>query len=183
MKNRPYLGDMINDLERSGESKIHMTMKMSFSSPNVSNGEHLMHSKSDNEEIMIDFDLEEINEEFLHYLLQRYQVALKQPLKGIDFLFDYIHGLFHGFHRISPNCGGCYINSPKWLKNKKATINPKINNKCFQNMVAFALNWKKIENIQKDVKDWTLYKPIYLKINKFSYRIKRSEKFEKTAKQ
>ena len=32
------------------------------------------------------------------------------------------------------NCGGSYIYSPDWIKNKRATINPinKKNNKCFQ---------------------------------------------------
>ena len=34
-----------------------------------------------------------------------------------------------------------YIKTPKWLKNKKATIDPKNNdNKCFQYAVAVALN-------------------------------------------
>ena len=36
---------------------------------------------------------------------------------------------------------------PKWLKNKKATINPKNNDdKCFQYAVTVALNYQKINN-------------------------------------
>ena len=35
------------------------------------------------------------------------------------------------------------MNSPQWLKNKKATINPKNNDdKCFQDALTVALNIK-----------------------------------------
>ena len=40
-----------------------------------------------------------------------------------------------------------YIDSPKWLKNKKLTINPKNNDyKCFQYAVTLALNLDNIDN-------------------------------------
>ena len=26
-------------------------------------------------------------------------------------------------HKVNPNCGEFYMNSPDWIKNKKATIN------------------------------------------------------------
>ena len=35
-------------------------------------------------------------------------------------------------HKINPSCGGSYVDSPDWIKNKKATKNPiKKDNKCF----------------------------------------------------
>ena len=45
------------------------------------------------------------------------------------------------------NRGGSYIDSPKWIKNKKSTINP-INNdyKCFQYAVILALNFDRINS-------------------------------------
>ena len=43
-------------------------------------------------------------------------------------------------NKISISRGGSYIDSPKWLKNKK------INNKCFQYAVTLALNLDKIDN-------------------------------------
>ena len=55
-------------------------------------------------------------------------------MKDSEFVFDYIQLLYHKCHKINSNCGGSYIDSPDWVKNKKATINP-INtkyNKCFQ---------------------------------------------------
>ena len=43
--------------------------------------------------------------------------------------------------------GSSYIDSPEWLKNKKATINPKNNNdSCFQYEIIEALNHKQIKN-------------------------------------
>ena len=48
---------------------------------------------------------------------------------------------------ISLSRGGSYINSPQWLKNKKATINLKNNDdKCFQYASTVALNYQKIKN-------------------------------------
>ena len=43
--------------------------------------------------------------------------------------------------------GGSYIDSPDWIKCKKATINPinKNDNKRFQYAVTFTLNHEKIE--------------------------------------
>ena len=55
--------------------------------------------------------------------------------------------MYHDFNRISLNRGGSYIDSPKWLKNKKSTINPKNNDyKCFQYAVTLALNINRIDS-------------------------------------
>ena len=45
-------------------------------------------------------------------------------MKSIVFLFDYVHLLYYKCHKINPNRGGSYIDSPDWIKNKKE--------KCFQ---------------------------------------------------
>ena len=43
--------------------------------------------------------------------------------------------------------GSLYIDSPEWLKNKKATINPKNNdNNCFLYALTVALNYQNINN-------------------------------------
>ena len=56
--------------------------------------------------------------------------------------------MYYKFHRISLNRGGSYMDSPKLLKNKKETINPKNNDdKCFQYAVTVTLNY---HNIEKD---------------------------------
>ena len=56
-----------------------------------------------------------------------------------------INFLYYDFNKISISRGGSHIDSPKWLKNKKSTINPKNNDyKCFQYVVTLALNLDKI---------------------------------------
>ena len=49
-----------------------------------------MHSKSNNIEIMIGNETDEINEEILESFLQKYQKSLEEPMKGTKFVFDSI---------------------------------------------------------------------------------------------
>ena len=68
-------------------------------------------------------------------------------MTGLDFEFDGVKFLYYDFNKISINRGGSYIDSPKWLKDKKSTTNPKNNDhKCFQYAVNSALNLEKINN-------------------------------------
>ena len=66
-------------------------------------------------------------------------------MKGSDSEFGGVNFLYYDFNKISINRGGSYIDSPKWLKDKKSTINSKNNDyKCFQYAVTLALNLDKI---------------------------------------
>ena len=104
-----------------------------------------MHTGSINEEFMNGSDTGEIIKELFKSLLQRYQENLQEKMKGSDFVFDGVNYLYYDFNKISISRGGSYIDSPKWLKNKNSTINPKNNDcKCFQYAVTLALNLDKI---------------------------------------
>ena len=105
-----------------------------------------MHTKSINEEFMNGSgDTDEIINELFKSLLQRYQENLQEKMKGSDFAFDGVNYLYYDLNKISISKGGSYIDSPKWLKDKKSTINPKNNDyKCFQYAVTLALNLNKI---------------------------------------
>ena len=56
-------------------------------------------------------------------------------MKSSEFVIDYVHLLYYKCHKINANCSysGSYIDSPDWIKNKKARINSiiKKDNKCF----------------------------------------------------
>ena len=68
-------------------------------------------------------------------------------MRGSDFVFDGVNFLYYDFNKISVNRGESYIDSPKWLRDKKSTINPKNNDhKCFQYAVTLALNLDKIND-------------------------------------
>ena len=68
-------------------------------------------------------------------------------MRGSEFIFDSFDALYYDLNKISLSRRGSYIDSPEWLKNKKATINPKINDdKCFQYALTVALNYQNIKN-------------------------------------
>ena len=68
-------------------------------------------------------------------------------MRGSEFVFDSVDLLYYKLHKVSLNRGGSYIDSPKLLKNKKATINPKNNDdRCFQYSIAVVLNHKNIRS-------------------------------------
>ena len=57
----------------------------------------------------------------------------------IKFEFDAVNFLYYDFNKTSINRDGSYIDSLKWLKDKKSTINSKNNDdKCFQYAVTLA---------------------------------------------
>ena len=77
-------------------------------------------------------------------LLTRYQIVLETSVKGSDFVFDSIDGIYYKYHRINVNRDRLYLNAPDWKKqNKKVTINPKNNDdNYFQYAVTVTLNHK-----------------------------------------
>ena len=54
----------------------------------------MMHSKSDNKEIIIGNETYEIIEELFKTLLQRYQERLEESMKGSEFILDSIDILY-----------------------------------------------------------------------------------------
>ena len=67
-------------------------------------------------------------------------------MSGSEFVFDAVNVLYYDLNKISLNRGGSYIDSPKWLKYKKATIIPKNEDsvKCCQYALTVALNFEQI---------------------------------------
>ena len=106
-----------------------------------------MYTRSDNVEIMFGDDNDDIIEQLFESLLQKYEENLQKKMRGSDFEFDSVNFLYYDFNKTSINRGGSYIDSPKWLKDKKSTINPKNDDdKCFQYAVTLALNLINIDN-------------------------------------
>ena len=99
-----------------------------------------MHTRSNNEEFMNGSDTDEIIKGLFESFLQKYEENLQEKMKGSEFEFDGVDFLYYDFNKISLNRGGSYIDSPKWLKDKESTINPKNNDyKCFQYAVYFSI--------------------------------------------
>ena len=135
---KPYLYDLINVHKAKGEWKIQLSAEISFISQKPDSNEiRVMFTRSTPEEFMIGSEMS---------ILQKYQDNLQNKMKGSDFIFNGINYLYYDLNRITISKGGSYIESPKWLKDKKCTINQKNNdNKCFQYATTLVLNINSID--------------------------------------
>ena len=75
-------------------------MKINFISSKNFNETRDMHSKSDNIEIMLGSDTDEIIKNLFNSLLERYQKGLYESMRGSDFVFDHVESLNYIFHKI-----------------------------------------------------------------------------------
>ena len=122
-------------------------MKINFISSRNVNDTRDMHSKSDNIEIMMGVNTNEIIKNLFNSLLQRYQKRLEVSMRGSDFIFDYVESLNYIFHKVDLKNSGSYIETPDWISKMKATINcENDDNRCFQYSITNALNYDKIGN-------------------------------------
>ena len=83
-----------------------------------------MHLKSDDIEVMAYDKSDEVIEELFESLFCRYQSELETLMKVSNFIFDSVYLLHYICHKINLKHDGSDIDSPDWIKNKKATINP-----------------------------------------------------------
>ena len=121
-------------------------MAINFISFKDSDEAQTMHTKSNNVEIMIGSETDEIIEDLFNSFLQKYQEGLEESMRGSEFAYDSVDTLYYNLNKVNLSRGGSYIDTPKCLKNKKATISPKNNDdKCFQYALTVALNYEEIE--------------------------------------
>ena len=80
-----------NDYETQGEPKIQLSMEINFVSSKDSEEIRIMHIKSDNIDILMGSETNDIIKEFLKSLLQKYQVGL---MRGSEVIFDSVNLLY-----------------------------------------------------------------------------------------
>ena len=123
---RPYLRDIINDHKTQGDWKVHsgntaidyktqgewkiqLAMIIKFIFSKYSDEIRTMHTRSNNIEIMMGNETDEIIKEPFKSLLQKYQEGLEKKMRGSEFVFDSVDLLHYNLHKISLNRGGSYI--------------------------------------------------------------------------
>ena len=145
---KPHLKDMIYYYKSKGKWKMQIVMRTIFISFIDRNKTQLMHTKSDNVEIMTGTDTDETINELINYFTKRYQEGLETKMKGSRYILENIDLLEYHLNKISLNRGSSYIDSPKWLKNKKVAINPQNteDNKCFQYAITTALIYQNVNH-------------------------------------
>ena len=147
----PYLSDLINDHKtirnESNEWKIQINMHVNFISSKDTGETCTIFVWSDNEEIRLGNETDDIIKGLLNSFLNNYQKEEIILRNGSNFVFESVDLLSYHIHKTSLKRGKSYIKSPEWVINKRATINPKNkDNKCFQYSITVALNHQKIES-------------------------------------
>ena len=104
-KIKPYLKDMIDDYKYIGEWKIQITMRITFISFIDRNETQVMHTKSDNVEIMNGTDTSDAINKLIDSFMKIYQEGLETKMKGSSYIFERIDLLEYHLHKISLNRG------------------------------------------------------------------------------
>ena len=129
--------------------KIKLTMSFNFISSNGSDETSNMHTKSNNTEIMMGSETDEIIDELFKSLLQNYQKDLEESMRRSNFVFASYDILDYHLQKASlKRTRSSYTYSLEWLKNKKVTINPKNNDdNCFRNRNKFSIAQRTLEKV------------------------------------
>ena len=148
-------------------------MQVNFTFSKDSEETCAMHTKSHNIEIMMGNKTDEIIKTPFKSLLQNYHKDLEESMRRNKFVPNSIDLLYYHLQKIGLKRGGSYIDSPEWLKNKKATIDSKNNDdNCFQYALTVALIHQKIEKNPQRISKFNLS---LFSITGFSITLKRLE--------
>ena len=115
---KPYLSDRINYHktrglvrylsgnktwveETSSKWKIQLTMTINFISSRDSDEARTMHTKSNNIEIMMGSETDEIIENVFESFLQKYEGALEESMGGSEFAYDSLDSVYYNLNKVS----------------------------------------------------------------------------------
>ena len=123
------LSDLINENKafenNFNEWKIQINMRVNFVSSNDTEEIRTIFVLSDNEEIRLGNEMDDIVKRLINSFLNNYQREEIILRNGSNFVFESVDLLSYRIHKTSLKRGNSYIKSPEWIANKKATINPK----------------------------------------------------------
>ena len=161
-KIKPYLENIIRNYMSIGEWKIQLAISAQFISSRNPEQFRIRHSNSKNIEIMSGSDADDVVNDLLLTLKENYSNDLTR-MDGSEYHFERVVLLKYKLHKISLRRGGSYIDSPKWIKNRKGTINPKneddncIDDNCIIYAIIAWLNLDKIDNHPEIISNLKLY--------------------------
>ena len=120
---KSYLRDITIDLQNSDTQKIQLAIAINFISSKNVEKERVIHSRNDNIKLT---SYNDVDDELLESLRSRYQGNLETSVTGIDFIFDLVQLMYYKCHKANFRRSSSYIDSPDWIKKKKATKIQKI---------------------------------------------------------
>ena len=148
---KPYLSGLINENKAietsSNEWKIQINMHINFVSSNDTGEIRTVFVWSDNEEIRLGNETDDIIKRLINSFLNNYQKEEIILRNGSNFVFESVDLLSYHIHKTSLKRGNSYIKSPEWVANKKAIINPKnVDGRCFEYSLVVALRHNEIKS-------------------------------------
>ena len=90
---RAHLRKLMDSKKKNGDWKIQLNMKINFISSRNLIERRDMYSKSNNIEIMMGSNTNEIIKNLFNSLLRRYHEGLHVSMRGSEFVFDYVQSL------------------------------------------------------------------------------------------
>ena len=144
MKIIPYLRALIDE-NKLFEQKIQLDIGINM--VHISEQKRITHiSKSDNVICLPSSNTNDIINQLLTFLYQKYQEDLTLSHASSSFTYESVEECNIHFHKIDLRRGATYMESPPWVKKKKATINPKNTTDvyCFMYAAAIALYHDKL---------------------------------------
>lgn len=158
-----YLHKLIDDYQQKDEWEVQLSMQVTFSSIIDENKTDIMHTKSDNIELLKGYSTSDVINMLYNILVNRYQEGLENKMNGSNYVFDNVKKLDISFIKISISRGSTYIPTPKWIAKKKCTVNPHNNrdNMCFMYASIAANHYKHISNDPQRISKLTPYVKYY----------------------
>ena len=143
--------ELIDKKKRSTqeEQKIKLIITAIFRHITEPSKKYTIYAKSRNIEMRAGDDTNDIVIKLLDTFLENYEREADILRNGSDYVFECVDLTHVQFHTIELKRGSSFIDSPKWIKDKHATINPKNtkDNCCFAYAIIAALHH---EEIRKD---------------------------------
>ena len=106
-----YLRELIEEYKHKGEWKVQLTEINFISLKPGSDENRIMYTRSDNIEVTIGDDNDDIIEELFKSFTQKHEENLQNKMRGSDFEFDGVNFLYYDFNKINLNRGESYIDS------------------------------------------------------------------------
>ena len=129
------------------EQKVQLKIAIVFRHITELSNRYIVYIKSNNIIMRSGDDTYDIMTKLYESFLENYEQEENTLRNGSNFIYDCVDLALIQFHKIKLKRGGMYIETPKWVSGKKATINPKRTNHncCFAYSIVAAMHYEEID--------------------------------------
>ena len=154
----PKLAELTDKKKNKNKQKIQLSMGLNFMHTTDRDKNQTFYVKSDNVEIRIASNTNDVITILFESFLNNYQKEEQILRNGGNYTFESVDILGIHFHNRKLKRASTNIDSPRWIKNKHARINPKNIkvNECFKYAIIAALHH---QEIGKDPQRISKHKP------------------------